>query len=417
MKQQLFALIDCNNFFASCERVFRPDLIGKPIVVLSSNDGCVVARSQESKDIGIPMGAPFFKFRDLIEDHDVRVFSSNFPLYQDMSARVMSVLSSYELPLQIYSVDEAFLDFSAIKNPEEFAHKIHRDIFRQTGIRVSVGIAKTKTLAKMGTKLAKYNQTPVFKISSENLDDVLEKIKIYDVWGIGRQHSVLLNSFGIDTALKFKQFSNFWIRKKLGVGGERIWYEIREISCLKLEEEHDAMKSMVRSRSFGEKVTDFETVFSAISNHVFNLTRDLRELDLLAKNFKVFIATNRFKDERYSGVEEIVLDIPTNDTIVLNKLAHQMLKKIFKSGFVYKKAGVASGILVDSNSLPNKNLFSVETLEKNELMQKIDQINLKYGEKTLQMANSIGKNNWRPKNSLCSPKYTTDWQDILTIKV
>lgn len=298
--QKIFALVDCNNFYVSCERVFNPKLRGKPVIVLSNNDGCAVARSEEAKSIGVPMGAPVFMYQDLFRRHKVEMLSSNYTLYGDMSHRVMSTLSRFTPSMENYSIDEAFLDLSGFDhtNLTEYAKEIQATVKRWTGIPVSIGIAPSKTLAKIANKLAKKNPMckGVLDITNHpRLDDFLQSINLEDVWGVGRQYTKLLMRNRILTALDLKNASDFWVKKHMTIVGLRMVLELRGISCIELDELNEPKQEIIRSRSFGKSVTDLQELKEAVAFHTTRAAEKLREQHSIASYISAFIETNRFK--------------------------------------------------------------------------------------------------------------------------
>ena len=296
----MFALIDCNNFYASCERVFQPELNEKPLIVLSNNDGCVIARSQEAKKLGISMGVPVFKIKDIIQKHDIITFSSNYALYGDMSSRVMSILAEKCPDIEIYSIDECFLDLKLITNdPVKWCEKIRQTIFKWVGIPVSIGIGPTKTLAKVANKIAKSDIATkgvfsLHNINDNKIDRILQNIHIEDIWGIGRQWSKMLHVNKIRNALELKKSSEHWVRKKMGITGLRTLKEIKGIPCHRLEVEPIQNKSVRCSRTFGKEVREKEKVFDAIRLFVQIAASKIRKKKLACQSIQVFISTDRF---------------------------------------------------------------------------------------------------------------------------
>lgn len=419
--KNVFALVDCNNFYASCERVFNPKLKQKPIVILSNNDGCIVARSQEAKEIGVPFGKPYFELKEMLEKNNVFAFSSNYELYGDMSRRVMDVLGRFSSKIEVYSIDEAFLDLSGNKNDLlDYGHKIRSTVERWTGIPVSVGIASTKTLAKLANhaakKVNKLNHVYDISYFDENkTNKLLSLINVEEIWGIGRQYSKFLHKNNVNTALDLKNAKDSWIRKHLTVIGLRTVYELRGETALALEEVDPPNKQIINSRSFGKDVSDKESLSQAVATYATRAAKKLRKQNLYADHITVFLATNRFKEEdpQYSNSHVYKLAEPTDNTAQIIKVAQKNLDKIYKKGYKYKKAGVMlSGIV--PKKLRQASLFTSEYFYKRNkrLMQEIDSINHKWGKETLKYASTGTNRTWKMKREKKSPSYTTRWQDL-----
>ncbi len=419
----MYGLIDCNNFYASCERVFNPLLAGKPIVVLSNNDGCVVARSNEAKALGIAMGAPIFKMKELLDKHPVHVFSSNYTLYGDMSHRVMTTIASMVPDLEIYSIDEAFLglDGYELHDLKSLGEKIVKTTIRNTGIPVSLGIAPTKTLAKVANKFAKkypqYNSVAVID-TEEKREKALKLFPIEDVWGIGRRFTQRLQYYSIHTAWDFTQKSKSWVRKEMGVVGERTWSELRGIPCFELEVQ-SAKKSICTSRSFGHRLTQQKPIAEAVSNFAASCGQKLRKQKSLASNLLVFIHTNPFNKALPQYYNQILIQIPapTNDSSELIQFALAGLEKIFKEGYEYKKAGVIVGDI--SPHLPRQgSLFDERDRSKYaKAMKVMDSLNDRYGLQKIRLASQGFGRKWKMKNEKLSPCYSTQLREIIEVKV
>ena len=419
---KVFALVDCNNFYASCERLFRPELHDKPIVVLSNNDGCIVARSNEAKALGISMGAPYFKTRALINKHQVQVFSSNYSLYGDLSHRVMGVLQDNEPEVEIYSIDEAFISLPCDNrnNLTSYAKSLKAKVEKNVGIPVSVGIAPTKTLAKIANRFAKKNLQSggVFEITDQgNLDDLLSGVEVGDIWGIGRRSTKKLNRHGIYNALDLKNVDDRWIRQQLTVTGLRTAMELRGIPCIQMESSQPEKKSIVSSRSFGRPISGLNDLREAISTHVSIGAEKLRKQSSVANGIHVFIYTNRFKTEtpQYSGNTMVVLPQASSNTSTMIKYAMKGLERIYKPGYAYNKAGVMLTELVSQDYI-QQNLFCGEKNEHPKLMATMDRINTRWGRSTLQYAAAGLNKAWGMKQAHKSPAYTTNWQDIPLVR-
>ena len=414
MNTPVFALVDGNSFYASCEKVFRPDLRDKPVVVLSNNDGCVVARSAEAKALGIPMGAPLFQIRAAVQKHGIAVFSSNYELYADMSARMMATIATLVPRIEVYSIDECFADLSGLPNRTALGHEIRNRIFQWIRIPTCVGIGSSKVLAKLANHVAKKNKDwngvcNFADLSSTQLDAILESVTVRDIWGIGSKLSVQLHSMGITTARQLRDANQSIIRQHFGVVVERIGRELAGYSCLDITEVNEPNQQIIRSRSFGQLITEKHALQAAISTHISSAAEALREQNTRAAILTVFIHTNRFReqDAQYVGSKTASLPSPTSDTLVLNKLAMRLLDQIYKSGFLYKKVGVMlSGI--ESVKNQQADLFARQSSPAREqLMAAMDNLNEKYGRGTVQVATAIQNEDWRMCREKLSPAYTT----------
>jgi len=414
------ALIDCNSFYVSCERLFNPKIRKKPVVVLSNNDGCIVSRSNEAKALGIKMGEPYFKAKDIIIKNDVQVFSSNYSLYGDLSRRVMRTLKRFNSDIEVYSIDEAFMDLSNFPDNEveKVAQEIRATVLQWTGIPTSIGIAKTKTLSKVANHIAKKKQSGITNfIGVENIDPLLEKVDINDVWGVGRQLTKFYHKNGIYNAKQLKNKSNTWIKKSSNVLGSRTAMELRGVSCIDLEKTKSKRKSCVVSRSFGQRIEKYQELKEAVAGYCLNASEKIRSESLVAKSITVFIRTSPFQSRfgYYSNSKTIDFPIGTNDSIEIVKTALIALESIFKNGYRYQKAGVLlSGL---SEATNNKNLFSSEKDEKiNSLMKSIDNTNYRYGRSTLSLASAGVHKRWNMKREYSSKIDTADFHCLPTIK-
>jgi len=419
----MFALVDCNNFYVSCERVFRPDLNGKPVVVLSNNDGCVISRSNEAKKLGIPMGAPAFKYSHFLKQHQVTIFSSNYPLYGDMSHRIMTILSEYTPEMEIYSIDEAFLKFSGFEyfDLDKLAHEIRQKILKDTGMPVSVGIAPTKALAKVANKIAKkYPERckDVYTIDSEEKRiKALKWMPVGDVWGIGRRHKKRLQNMNIFKAYDFACLPNSWIRKNMSVVGLRLKEELCGKSVLDMKE-IQPKKNIATTRSFDKDLYNFEDIRERVVTFSVTCAEKLRRQHSVCQSIMVFIHTNSYKKGIAQYRKNIVLKLPfaTNSDIEMAKFAVLALQKIFRNGYAYKKAGV---IVMDF--LPEENvqmnLFSNNNPKHSELMKTVDDLNAKYGDDKLKLGSQDQKKKWKMRQEKLSPRYTTRINEIIKIQV
>lgn len=414
----MYGLIDCNNFYASCERVFNPSLNGKPVVVLSNNDGCVIARSNEAKALGIKMGIPAYQIKDLVSSHGVAVFSSNYTLYGDMSGRVMSMLAELSPEIEVYSIDEAFLNLDGIIDLNTIGRKMVDRVTRGTGIPVSLGVAPTKTLAKIANKFAKkypaYDQLCIID-SEEKRIKALQLTEIENVWGIGRRQAAKLQKEGIKTAYDFTRLSGSWVRKNMTVVGERTWKELQGISCIDMETAPPAKKQICTSRSFGKMLTDIDTISEAIASHASTCAKKLRNQQSYATSLMVFIHTNNFREDLPQYWRNIVmhLPVPTNDTQEIVHYALTGLKSVFLNGYQYKKAGV---IITEITEGAQLGLFDHVDREKRErLMQTIDKINGEHGNNIKLAVQGTGRG-WKLKQEQLSGHYTTNLNQIINIK-
>ena len=419
----VFAIVDCNNFYVSCERVFNPKLAGKPVVVLSNNDGCVVARSNEAKALGIKMGVPVFKISNLINTHGVQVFSSNYALYGNMSQRIMNTLSEFTPDIEIYSIDEAFLDMSQFKRYDltDYGHKIRSTIKQWTGIPVSIGIAETKTLAKIANKIAKKSVKAkgVLNLTASHYQNrALEIIDVGDVWGIGRSYSKFLNNYGIHNALQLRDSDDNFIKKKMGITGVRLLQELRGISCYTLEHFPPPKKGITVSRTFKNSIESLSDLKEAVAAYASLEGEKLRKEHSVAGALMVFLMTNRFKKENYYvNVETIKLPVASNDTSELIHYAHKGIEAVFRKGRLYKKAGVMFRHLVPESPIQTNLFHCIDFKRSKQLMQTLDKINKKMGSDTLKYAAAgITLNpRWKTVFKRRSPLYTTNWDQLLKV--
>jgi DNA polymerase V len=419
MKKKVFALIDCNAFYVSCERVFNPKLNNKPVVALSNNDGCIIARSKEAKALGIKMGVPLFKVKDIVERENVIVFSSNYTLYADMSRRVMNIISEFTPSIEVYSIDEAFIELTNMNvDYESYARHMRKVILQYTGIPVSIGIASTKTLTKVANHIAKDDESlegVCSLIQHENLDQVLEDTNVADVWGVGRQLSKKLIANGIFNAKLLKNCEDAWVRKMMSVNGLKTVSELREISCLDLEETSATRKSCCTTRSFGKPLINLEDIEQAVTTFARRATERIRGENLIASTVSVFLRTNPFDRNRYySNSSTTTLSYPTYDTVQIVKTALQLTKIIFRENHKYKKAGVLLSGFYEKGT-ETKNLFSEARYRSPKLMSAVDQINERYGSDTIQIATECQMGKWKQKRKNCTQSYTTQLDNVLLI--
>ncbi len=414
----VFALVDCNNFYVSCERVFNPKLQGEPVVVLSNNDGCVVARSEEAKALGIAMGVPAFQIRHLIRAHDVQVFSSNYALYGDMSRRVLDTLAQFTPNLEVYSIDEAFLSLSGFtaRNLAEYGRTIRATVKRWTGIPVSVGIAETKTLAKIAGEMAKHSRDAggvCDLATSVDRTALLAKIPVEDVWGIGPNWARFLTEHDVRTARDLRDADEHWIRKRIGVVGARIVQELRGVSCFALEDCPPPKQGITVSRMFGRPITTLTEMREAVATYTARVGEKLRRERLAATVLTVFLTTNPFKDEpQYSNAVTIKLPVATDATPELLRHALCGIEHIYRDAYRYNKAGVMLTALVPA-SQRQLDLFEDQDRERSSrLMRVLDRINTEMGAGTLRYAAEGYVKHWRTRFERRSLVNTTNWRDL-----
>lgn len=417
--KNIFALVDCNSFYCSCERVFDPSLNNKPVIVLSNNDGCAVSRTDEAKELGIAMGAVYFQIKEIVKKHDVKVFSSNYTLYGDLSSRVMQVLSSFTPEMEIYSIDEAFLSFTGMEKYDltEYAQEIKKTVLQYTGIPTCVGIGPTKVLAKAANHVAKKNKIKtngVFNLCDEQIrEDILKNFPIENIWGIGKQSAKKLHLHNIKTAYQLMKADPEFIRKFLTVVGSRIVEELKGQSCIGLETEIEDKKQIVSSRSFGKQVHSLTELKEAISNHITTAAEKLRQQDLICKNITVFIQTNPFKNTpQYNNSASMNLMSGSAITNKLIKNGLTLLEAIYRPEFEYKKCGVIFNNLIKKNFIQT-DLFNLhDSIQEESLMITLDQINRFHGTNTAKFA-SCGVNTfWKMLSEMKSPCYTTRWSEL-----
>ncbi|MAF31492.1 MAG: hypothetical protein CMF60_04735 [Magnetococcales bacterium] len=417
----MYALVDCNNFFVSCERVFRPSLNNRPVIVLSSNDGCAVARSNEAKALGIKMGAPVFKIQDIVKKHRVECISGNLSFYGDMSQRVMSVLREMSPAIEVYSVDEAFLDLSGIPEHElkPLCQRIRKRVKKWTGIPVSIGIAPTKTLAKAAASVAKkYEEAEgVYLMNSlQARRSVLQRMDVGDVWGVGRKLSERFTYMGLNTAWKLSECDPAHIRELTSVVTQKTVLELQGTPCYAFGEEPDHRKQIISSRSFGEPVKDLKTLKEAVSTFVATGAEKLRSEGTEARAITVYASSSPFKGKYYANSTLITLDNATSDTGVLTKQAMKGVDEIFKQGVGFKKAGICLHD-IQHKSAHQADLFSVVDNKRSEsLMTAMDKLNSTMGKHTLRFGTSNPNGKWRNLCKHQSPAYTSDWAQLLVVK-
>jgi DNA polymerase V len=418
------ALIDVNNFYVSCERVFNPKLNNKPVVVLSNNDGCAVARSNEVKALGVTMGAPWFKLKDLAKQHNILAYSSNYALYADMSNRVMSILNHYSPDQEVYSIDESFLDLTAFRSKDlvEYAQHMRQRIKQWTGLPVCVGIGSTKTLSKLANHCAK--KRPEFdgvcnfnSMASEAVNQICSEIDVAEVWGVGRKLAPKLNALGINTVLDLKRANPERLREQFSVVMEKTIRELNDTVCIELEEIAPPKKQILSSRSFGYPVTDYNSLAESITLYMSRAAEKLRRQQSYAGSVYVYIRTSPFKENErfYSNGRTIALPSPTDDTRQLVNVALWVLKQIYVPHLNYAKAGVMLGELASLQGIQT-DLFCIQSTspKSDQLMATLDSINKKMGKESIKLASEGFKRPWKMKQENKSPCYTTNWRDVIS---
>jgi DNA polymerase V len=423
MKKEIYALVDCNNFYASCERVFQPNLAKKPVGILSNNDGCIVAMSQELKNLGVTRGQPYFKMKYLIQKYDVKIFSSNYSLYGDMSARVMKTLATFTPEIEVYSIDEAFLLLTGFEKSDltKYGQEIRKTVQKWTGIPVSVGIGRTKTLAKIAALIAKkYPRFQnVFDITDHpKMDTILETIPVEKIWGVGFRYAKMLNKYGFHNAYQLSTAPDEWVKKQMTIVGLRTVKELRGISCLDLENDVIARKEIVSSRSFGKPVTELQELQEAAATYCTRAVEKLREQDLVASQVMVYITTNRFKEEpQYANFVSGRLAVPSAYTPEFLSKIKTLLSTIYRPGYSYKKVGIMISDIIHQKKAP-LDFFAPCYLDdrRKVIMDKVDSVNRRWGSGTLRYAASGIEQKWSMKRELLTPRYTTCWKELLKVK-
>ena len=421
---QLFALVDVNNFYVSCERVFAPKLEDVPMVVLSNNDGCAVARSAEVKALGVKMGTPWFQMKDLAKQHGIQAYSSNYTLYGDMSGRVVEVLRKYTPSLEVYSIDESFLQIETVlkqyADPTSLGQIIKQDVKATTGLPVCVGIGASKTLAKLANHLAKKHPQfagvcDIGSMPKEALYQWMAETAVGEVWGIGGKTAKKLKELKINSVFDLVQISPQAMRQQFGVVIERICYELRGVSCLQLEEVAPAKQQIISSRSFGKPVTSMEELAESVATHAARGAEKLRSQKSVTGALTIFVQTNPhkpFEPQHHQSIT-VVLSDPSDNTLTLTSAALKGLKQIYKAGFKYKKAGVILNLLADKPTMQQSLFDDMEVKGKSAgLMKAMDSINSRFGNAAIKTAASGTKQDWQMRSGNRSPNYTTQWDEL-----
>ena len=428
----MLCLVDSNNFYVSCERAFNPALEGRPVVTLSNNDGCVIARSNEAKALGIKMGTPFFQLSELRKQHDIAVFSSNYTLFGDMSARVMATLGRFVEQVEVYSIDEAFLNLDGYEGVypdfEQFARLLRSTVHQWTRIPVSVGIAPTKTLTKIANFYAKRRPEHdrgdgpgvLLLDTSDKIDEALQNFDVADLWGIGWRYAGILKRNGIRTAAQFRDLPDDWINAKLTVNGLRLAYELRGMPCKMLETEAPAKKSICTAPSFGQGIHDLDTISQAMITHLGRAAEKLRKQDSAASSLTIFLHTNRYKKsfngelaKQYYNSHSVELPHPTSSTAELVRYASELLKSIFAFGYEYQKVGILLTGLVPADYRQGGIFTSGPDERLIKLSNVVDRINQRHGRDRVRLAGAGYDPSWHHKRQWMSPRYTTVWDEIL----
>jgi DNA polymerase V len=412
------ALVDCNNFYVSCERVFRPDLARVPLVVLSNNDGCVVSRSNEAKALGIKMGQPWFECKELAEEHGILAFSSNYALYADLSNRVMSILSDFAPRHEVYSIDECFVDLTGMPKLREVSYAMRERVGMWTGIPVCVGIGPTKTLAKLANHVAKKHPRSkgVFNynaLSEGQKSLLLQRIPVEEVWGVGRKLTKRLECHRIRTVQDLKQAHVATLRAEFGVVMEKIQRELQEVPCIELQEIQPDRQQIIASRSFGKMVTELPILQDALSTFVANACAKLRGQGSHAAVIQVFLQTNRFRKDlpQYMPSLAVPLPYPTNDSLEVNRWASFLCERLFKPEYQYKKAGI---MLSEISPVTHRqgDLLAGDVSSNGKLMLALDTLNQRFGRGTVKVSTQGAFKDWQMRQERKSPNYTTDWNEV-----
>ena len=436
----MIGLLDCNNFYVSCERLFNPKLLEKPVIILSNNDGCVISRSEEAKQVGVKMGEPFFKLKKFITDHNISVLSSNYSFYGDISNRIMNILKKNLPIVEVYSIDEAFFTLDLKNKSDIFCHKLAKKILKWTGIPVSIGLAKTKTLAKIANRvIKKKSQYPYLKIDNHSIfelrskklvDYILQRTNVHDIWGIGDKLAKFLMDNGVNNAFDLREFNESFARKKKGVVLQRSILELKGIICNEVEKESAKKKSICVSRSFGVKLNAYEDIRSALIVYVQKASSKMRDYNLFCKSISIFLKTSNYQEKKYKNTKTYSFLEGTNDVRVIWNISEKLLKGIYLSDFLYSKVGVILSDFCDYENI-QKSLFHDENQgyykkksDSIKLMKIMDSVNKKFGGSKLRLSSDengsfyLKKNEkWSMKSEYRSPCYTTNWCDIPKIKV
>jgi DNA polymerase V len=415
----MFALVDCNNFYVSCERVFNPKLERQPVVVLSNNDGCIIARSEEAKKLGLKMAEPAFQKTRFLKENKVHIFSSNYTLYGDMSSRVTETLSQFASEIEIYSIDEAFLNLTGFKGDlETLCNQIASTVKRNTGIPISIGIGPTKTLAKIANKAAKQTGGIFILKNKRQIDSLIRNTPIEKVWGIGRQYSKLLQQNHVKTAYDFTLLDDNWLRAKMKVIGLRIKEELNGESCIRLELIMPPKKAIATTRAFGKKTSNLVFLSEAVATYAVRCAEKLRKQNSMANVITVFIHTDPFNpnEPQINKSKTISMPVPTSDNFELVKYALYVLKEIFSPGFQYKKAGVIVDGLQQQSSFQTNIFDKTDRRKQRDLLNAVDKLNKNLGRDKVKLAVQGDGKEWKLRQEKLSKRYTTNWNEIIEVK-
>ena len=417
----MIALVDINNFYVSCERLFNPKLSNKPVVVLSNNDGCIISRSNEAKLLGIKMGVPLFKVKNIIKLSNITVLSSNYSLYEDISSRTMSLLSSFSNQQEIYSIDECFLGLSGDQNIYATGQKIKKQLWKYLDMPVCVGIASTKTLAKLANYCAKKQPQwsgvcDLSKLPDIKINNIMSKINVVEVWGIGIKTANKLKAIGIDSVLDLKKSNAIYIKKKFSISIEKIIYELNNIICFPINSNKQLKKQIIASRSFGCPIQNYELLVEAVTTFTSRAALKSRQQNTLAEYVTVFIGSSPFqnKSNYYRNNITLKLSYPTNDTNLILSIALKALKLIYKPNINYMKCGIILSGLIDKSRTQDY-LWPIKIIEQSRLTQTIDNINIKFEKNSLRFATQPIDPMWRMKQSRKSQSFTTSWEELLIV--
>lgn len=415
---RMFALADCNNFYASCERLFQPQYNGIPVVVLSNNDGCVIARSNEAKALGIKMGAVYYQIKKEIKEHGIAVFSSHYTLYGDISARVMNNLARFTPEVEVYSIDECFFGLKGFENLNAYAEQIRETVIRNTGIPISLGVAPTKVLAKVANKSSKKANGVMVLDTDEKIAAILKDYPVEELWGIGRQYAHKLIKMGINTAGQFRDLPIDWVQTNMTIVGVRMWRELWGQSCIPLHLILDRKKAMVTSRAFGKLTDDYKELQEATTNYISRLAFKLRKEKCCATIITVKLLTNAFNPHQAQAFPSIIIPLahPINNTPDLVKTALEGLKKIYLSGYLFKKVEVGALGLIPESEVQLNMFTPYKGIENDKISRIMDKLNGHYGAGTLRIATEGVAQKWSLKREFLSPAYTTNWQHIVKTK-
>lgn len=416
---QQLALVDCNNFYVSCERLFRPDLAGRPVVVLSNNDGCVVSRSNEAKAIGIKMGQPWFQAKALAEEHNILALSSNYALYADLSNRVMNLLADFSPRHEVYSIDECFVDLTGMPELRSVSYAMREKIMRWTGIPVCVGIGPTKTLAKLANFVSKKHPRSkgVFNYNALNeaqKSKLLSGIPVDEVWGVGRKLAPRLAEYGVETVQELREAHTPTLRAEFGVVVEKIQRELQEIACVGTEEVTPPRQQIIASRSFGNPARDMASLKAAVALFVENACAKLRAQQSHASMLQVFLRTNRFRDDlpQYNPSMAVPLVTPTDSSLVINRWASVLIDQIWRPDYAYKKAGVMLSEITPNTQRQADMFAKAEQAEDSKLMPVLDRINQRFGRGVIRISSQDAGEKWEMRQERKSPAYTTSWDEV-----